>query len=224
MFSCLGTRNSSTGDFTTTHISGPIIFTVVGFPDTDGDGVPLPEDCDDLDRNNFPGNTETPGDQQDNNCNGLIDEFVIEDDSAFNALSDKVQDLMMQPGAHSHDLEFGESVNGPTFDINTNRGFRDSDSGSCPIGHVMVGFEAVAPQEGTGDILEFTPICKPLSISDVLTMAVGGMMIPVNAIALLAAGIGVDPLVTGLLLVTVVGISVQVAWILHKRKKKILNS
>ena len=68
------------------------------------------------------------------------------------------------------------------------------------------------------NLLNFTPICKPLSISDVLTMAVGGMMIPVNAIALLAAGIGVDPLVTGLLLVTVVGISVQLAWILHKRK------
>ena len=57
-------------------------------------------------------------------------------------------------------------------------------------------------------------------IQNLGSMAVGGMMIPINALAVLAAGIGVDPLVTGLLLVTVVGISVQVAWILHKKKKE----
>jgi len=211
MFSCLGTRNSSTGELTTTHISGPIIFTVVGFPDSDGDGVPLPEDCDDLDKRNFPGNKETPGDQQDNNCNDLIDEFLIEDDPAFNELSDKVQDLMMQPGAHSHDLDFGDTIDGQGITL------IDPATGmiTCPDGHVMTGLTTGF----FGGSISLTPKCTPLSISDVLTMAVGGMMIQVNAIALLAAGIGVDPLVTGLLLVTVVGISVQVAWILHKKKK-----
>jgi len=41
--------------------------------DADEDGVPADEDCDDGDPNNFPGNEETCDDQQDNNCNTLVD-------------------------------------------------------------------------------------------------------------------------------------------------------
>jgi len=51
------------------------------------------------------------------------------------------------------------------------------------------------------------------------TQAIGGIMIPTETISLLAAGIGVDPLITGLLLVSMVGISLQVGWLLHKRKE-----
>ena len=101
VWSCNGSTIGSTGEFFTNHIDGPLTFTVVGFPDSDGDGVPIPDDCDDLDRNNFPGNTETPGDQQDNNCNDLIDEFVIEDDPAFNELSDRV-DQFEDPLGREH--------------------------------------------------------------------------------------------------------------------------
>jgi len=108
--------------------------------------------------------------------------------------------------SHSHDIEFGPTILGPTAVVSSSSLVMTE----CPPGHVMTGF--------TAQSFSMQPKCTPLSISDVLTMAVGGMMIQVNAIALLAAGIGVDPLVTGLLLVTVVGISVQVTWILHKKK------
>lgn len=111
IFSCIGTRNDSTGDFFTTHINGPIVFTVVGFPDNDNDGVPLPDDCDDLDPNNFPGNTETPGDQQDNNCNDLIDEFVIEDDPLFIQVLNQIIELFnLIFGINSDITELNERV------------------------------------------------------------------------------------------------------------------
>jgi len=46
-------------------------------PDNDGDGVVSFLDCDDNDAANFPGNTEI-ADGQDNNCDGFVDEFVID--------------------------------------------------------------------------------------------------------------------------------------------------
>ncbi|MEK7529613.1 MAG: putative metal-binding motif-containing protein, partial [Patescibacteria group bacterium] len=45
--------------------------------DYDGDGaLACLDDCDDLDADNFGGNLEVCGDSLDNNCNGLVDEFV----------------------------------------------------------------------------------------------------------------------------------------------------
>ena len=123
----------------------------------------------------------------------------------------KISRTIPTPASHSHDLDFGDTIDGQGITLT------DPATGmiTCPDGHVMTGLTTGF----FGGSISLTPKCTPLSISDVLTMAVGGMMIQVNAIAVLAAGIGVDPMVTGLLLVTVVGISVQVAWILHKKRK-----
>lgn len=41
--------------------------------DTDGDGWPVPGDCDDLAPKTHPGGTEICGDGADNDCNGLVD-------------------------------------------------------------------------------------------------------------------------------------------------------
>ena len=49
-------------------------------------------------------------------------------------------------------------------------------------------------------------------------MAVGGIMIPVDAVALLLAAIGIDPLITGLLVLSMIAVSAQLVWILHKKK------
>ena len=111
IFACIGVRNNFTPIISTEHIHGPIVFTIVGFPDSDGDGVPLPDDCDDLDPNNFPGNTETPGDQQDNNCNDLIDEFVIEDDPSFIQILNQIIELFnLIFGINSDITELNERV------------------------------------------------------------------------------------------------------------------
>ena len=185
VFSCIGNNQGGTP---TNHINGPIIFTVVGFPDSDNDGVPIPDDCDDLDKNNFPGNTETPGDQQDNNCNGIIDEFVIEDDSAVNELSDKVQDLMMvRTGSHEHDLEFGDEVDGEPgcSPIGAACGSFTNPRASCPPGTVMTGMEI--QNSGAGIRILSTPICTPLTIADMVTIFVGGISQPVQSISLLLA-------------------------------------
>ena len=44
--------------------------------DADGDGVDAMDDCDDNDPNNFPGNTETC-DDADNDCDGEVDNGVL---------------------------------------------------------------------------------------------------------------------------------------------------
>ncbi len=60
-------------------------------------------------------------------------------------------------------------------------------------------------------------------IQNIGSMAVGGIMIPVDAVVLLAAAIGVDPLITGLLVLSMVGVSAQVVWLIHRKKKKVLD-
>lgn len=50
--------------------------------------------------------------------------------------------------------------------------------------------------------------------------AIGGMDIQINTLAVMAAGVGVDPLITGLVVITMVGITGQVAWFVHRRNKQ----
>lgn len=45
--------------------------------DADGDGFETPEDCNDNDPEIFPGAQEVCGDNQDNDCNGLVDDFDV---------------------------------------------------------------------------------------------------------------------------------------------------
>jgi hypothetical protein len=47
--------------------------------DADGDGVPAAEDCDDNDEFNFPGNVEDCFDNQDNDCDTLVDRAEMGD-------------------------------------------------------------------------------------------------------------------------------------------------
>ena len=50
--------------------------------------------------------------------------------------------------------------------------------------------------------------------------AVGGIFVEIDTLAVLGAAVGVDPLITGLVVITMVGITGQAAWFIHRRKKK----
>jgi len=52
---------------------------------------------------------------------------------------------------------------------------------------------------------------------------VGGMLMEIDTWTLFVANIGVNPVITGLVVITMTGIAGQAAWFIHRRKKKILN-
>jgi len=48
---------------------------------------------------------------------------------------------------------------------------------------------------------------------------VGGSNVPINTSALLVAAIGVNPVITVLVAITIAGVAGQIAWIVHKKKR-----
>ena len=52
---------------------------------------------------------------------------------------------------------------------------------------------------------------------------IGGVLLSIDKTALLVGAIGTDPVITGLVALTMAGIAGQTAWFIHRRKKKILN-
>jgi len=50
---------------------------------------------------------------------------------------------------------------------------------------------------------------------------VGGVIIDTDTVSLLAGAIGIDPLLTGLIGITIGGLAVQAVWFVHRRKKKV---
>ena len=49
--------------------------------------------------------------------------------------------------------------------------------------------------------------------------AVGGTLLKINTFALFVSAIGVNPVITALVVATMVGVAAQVGWIVHKKKK-----
>jgi hypothetical protein len=86
-------------------------------------------------------------------------------------------------GGHSHDLEFGDSVQGP--DILIPLSGAASGSSNCPANHVMVGMEVEF--EHLFNRLVFNPICKELSIVEFLNSIIGGMFLEPDSSALFLA-------------------------------------
>jgi len=50
--------------------------------------------------------------------------------------------------------------------------------------------------------------------------AIGGVLMNIDTTALLVASIGTNPVITGLVALTMAGIAGQAAWFIHRRKKK----
>jgi len=48
---------------------------------------------------------------------------------------------------------------------------------------------------------------------------IGGTLLEIDKFALIVAAIGIDPLITGLVALTIVGVAGQAAWIVHKKKR-----
>ncbi len=49
---------------------------------------------------------------------------------------------------------------------------------------------------------------------------VGGTLFEIDTVAVFVAAVGVNTLITGLVVLTLAGVAGQAAWLVHKRKKK----
>ncbi len=52
---------------------------------------------------------------------------------------------------------------------------------------------------------------------------IGGALLSIDTTAVLVAAIGTDPVVTGLVALTMAGVAGQTAWFIHRRKKQKLK-
>jgi len=50
---------------------------------------------------------------------------------------------------------------------------------------------------------------------------IGGALLEINSVSLLVGSIGVNPVITGLVGITIAGIVGQTVWVVHRRKKKV---
>jgi len=56
--------------------------------------------------------------------------------------------------------------------------------------------------------------------AEAMASMVGGILLSIDTTGVLVAAIGTDPVVTGLVAITMAGISGQAAWFIHRRRKK----
>jgi hypothetical protein len=49
---------------------------------------------------------------------------------------------------------------------------------------------------------------------------IGGALLDINTLPLLVGAIGVNPIITGLVGITLAGVAGQAVWFVHRRKKK----
>jgi len=50
---------------------------------------------------------------------------------------------------------------------------------------------------------------------------IGGELLAINTLPLLVGAIGVNPIITGLVGITIAGVAGQTIWFVHRRKKKV---
>ena len=92
---------------------------------------------------------------------------------------------------------------GPTFDTNSN------------------SYEVIGNHFGPGGSIAFTAhaLCANFNFPMQMGM-IGGELLDINTISLLVGAIGVNPIITALVGITIAGVAGQAVWFVHRRKKK----
>jgi len=82
--------------------------------------------------------------------------------------------------------------------------------------------------QGNHCVPDFDAICTGGSVQSGITCIaqamnnlVGGTLLETNTLPLLVGAIGVNPIITGLVGITIAGVAGQAVWFVHRRKKKV---
>ena len=96
--------------------------------------------------------------------------------------------------------------------------------GSCQNGAVLDANDHCVPDFpnicSTGTMIEPTQMLT--CIAQVAGSMIGGALLDINTLSLLVGAIGVNPIITGLVGITIAGVAGQAVWFIHRRKKKVV--
>ena len=171
--------------------------------DDDGDGFLTDVDCNDLDSTIFPGAFENPGDNIDQSCDG--------------------SDGILSCGSGTI-LAGDECVpSGATLSC----GLNTFESGGVCLPVAALAFCGDHTEEILGFcvpiLLELcstgTMIDMGVCTAQAMGSMIGGVLMDIDTTALLVGAIGTNPVITGLVAITLAGVAGQAVWFVHRRKK-----
>ena len=95
-------------------------------------------------------------------------------------------------------------------------------SAACQNGAVLDGTGHCVPDLNqicsTGTMIEPTQMLT--CIAQAAGSMIGGALLEINSVSLLVGSIGVNPVITGLVGITLAGVAGQAVWFVHRRRKK----
>ena len=110
------------------------------------------------------------------------------------------------------------------LDVNTCYAVGSSGSILTPVELFQCGTGTIL--QGNNCVPDLDEICgdgtfiSELQCIGLGMQAVGGTLLEIDTVAVFVAAIGVDPLITGLIVLSMVGVAGQAAWFVHRRKNK----
>jgi len=114
----------------------------------------------------------------------------------------------------------------------------NANTPNCPVGYIpdtifdlsasAEVFQACTAATGSFPDTTLEAQCQGAAVllsnhcfAEALASMVGGILLSIDTTAVLVGAIGTDPLITGLVAITMAGIAGQAAWFIHRRKRKI---
>ena len=153
---------------------------------------------------------------------------------------DFIPPLNLVPGNYVFQIETVEGQNKMQFAVNPNDSYPIGDSiirGSPNSGHDLNFRTYTIPPLSCGSktilnldnqcVPDLTKVCGAGTFPDfdalmcfgIAMETVGGALLDINTLPLLVGAIGVNPVITGLVGITIAGITGQVIWFIHKKRK-----